>query len=129
MILIIALVSIHFKKTGKWLFMIWYTLLAFVVIWHIYKHYEMKHEITQWKCFVQTHLLFVTIYGLVWSSSVTFKHKMMLVHFNVSLVIRHHFYLVMNKQTRICKVPMSLVDATQQRLNAILMSQICLFQQ
>ena len=28
---------------------------------------------TQWKCFVQTHLLFVTIHGLVWSSSVTFK--------------------------------------------------------
>ena len=46
---------------------------------------------TQWKCFVQTHLLFVTIYGLVWSSSVTFKHKMTLVHFNVSLVTRHHF--------------------------------------
>ena len=38
----------------------------------------MKHEITQWKCFVQTHLLFVTIYGLMWSSSVTFKHKMTL---------------------------------------------------
>ena len=35
---------------------------------------------TQWKCFVQTHLLFVTIYGLMWSSLVTFKHKMMLVH-------------------------------------------------
>ena len=35
------------------------------------KHYEMKHEMTRWKCFVQTHLLFVTIYGLVWSSSVT----------------------------------------------------------
>ena len=46
---------------------------------------------TQWKCFVQTHLLFVTIHGLVWSSSVTFKHKMMLVHSNVSLVTRHHF--------------------------------------
>ena len=28
---------------------------------------------TQWKCFVQAHLLFVTTYGLVWSSSVTFK--------------------------------------------------------
>ena len=55
------------------------------------KHYEMKHEMTQWKCFVQTHLVFVTIYGLVWSSSVTFKHKMMLVHSNVSLVTRHHF--------------------------------------
>ena len=27
---------------------------------------------TQWKCFVQTHLLFVTIYGLVWSSSMEF---------------------------------------------------------
>ena len=40
---------------------------------------------TQWKCFVQTHLLFVTTYGLVWSSSVT------LVHSNVSLVMRHHF--------------------------------------
>ena len=34
---------------------------------------------TQWKCFVQTHLLFVTMYGLMW----TFKHKMMLVHPNV----------------------------------------------
>ena len=34
----------------------------------------MKYEITE------THLLFVTIYGLVWSSSVTLKHKMMLVH-------------------------------------------------
>ena len=43
---------------------------------------------TQWKCFVQTQLLFVTIYGLVWSSSVTFKHKMTLVQFNVSLVVR-----------------------------------------
>ena len=31
---------------------------------------------TQWKCFAQTHFLFVAIYGLVWSSSVTFKHKM-----------------------------------------------------
>ena len=50
----------------------------------------MKHEMTKWKCFVQTHLLFVTIYGLVWSSSVTFEHKMMLVHSNVSLATRHH---------------------------------------
>ena len=46
---------------------------------------------TQWKCFVQTHLDFVTIYGLMWSSSVTFKHKMTLVHSNVSLVTPHHF--------------------------------------
>ena len=46
---------------------------------------------TQWKCFVQTHLHFVTTYGLMWSSSVTFKHKMTLVHSNVSLVTRHHF--------------------------------------
>ena len=45
----------------------------------------------QWKCLVQTRLLFVTIYGLVWSSSGTFKHKMMLVDSNVSLVMRHHF--------------------------------------
>ena len=51
----------------------------------------MKHEMTQWKYFVQTHLLFVTIYDLVWSYSVTFKHKMTLVHSNVSLVTRHHF--------------------------------------
>ena len=53
------------------------------------KHNEMKHEMTQWKCFVHTHLLFVTIYGLVWNSSVTFKHKMMLVHSNMALVTRH----------------------------------------
>ena len=33
----------------------------------------MKYEMTQWKFFVQTHLLFVTIYCLVWSSKVTFK--------------------------------------------------------
>ena len=33
----------------------------------------MKHEMTQWKCFVQTHLLFVTICGLARNSSVTFK--------------------------------------------------------
>ena len=46
---------------------------------------------TQWKCFVQTHLLFVTMYGLVCSSSVTFKHQMKLVHSNVSLVTQHHF--------------------------------------
>ena len=44
---------------------------------------------TQWKCIVQMYLLFVTIYGLVWSSSVNFK--MTLVHSNVSLVTRHHF--------------------------------------
>ena len=30
----------------------------------------------RWKCFVQTHFLSVTIFGLMWSSSVTFKHKM-----------------------------------------------------
>ena len=41
---------------------------------------------TQWKCFAQTYPLFVTTYGLVWSSSVTLKHKMMLVHSNVPLV-------------------------------------------
>ena len=34
----------------------------------------MKHEMTRWKCFVQTYLLFVTIYCLMWSFSVTFKH-------------------------------------------------------
>ena len=51
----------------------------------------MKYEMTQWKCFVQTHLHFVAIYGLMWSSSVTFKHKMTLMHSNVSLVTRHHF--------------------------------------
>ena len=34
---------------------------------------------TQWKCFVRTHLLFVTAYGLMWSSLVTFKHNMTLV--------------------------------------------------
>ena len=45
---------------------------------------------TQWKCFFQTHLLFVPIYGLMWSSLVTFKHKMTLVHSNVSLVKQHH---------------------------------------
>ena len=55
------------------------------------KHYEMKHEMTQWKCFVQAHVLVVTIHGLVWSSSVTFKHEMTLVHSNMSLVMRHHF--------------------------------------
>ena len=32
-----------------------------------------EHEMTQWKCFVPAHLLFVTIYGLMWSSSVKFK--------------------------------------------------------
>ena len=46
---------------------------------------------TQWKCFVQTYLLFVSIHGLMWSCSVIFKHKMMLVHSNVSLVTQHHF--------------------------------------
>ena len=68
-----------------------HSLLAFVVIWRILKHYEMKHEMTQWKCFVQTHLLFVTIYGLMSSSSVTFKHKMTLAHSNVLLVTQHHY--------------------------------------
>ena len=33
---------------------------------------------TQWKYFVQTHLLLMTIYGLMWSPLVTFKHKMTL---------------------------------------------------
>ena len=54
------------------------------------KHYEMKHEMARWKCFVQTHL-FVTIYGLVWSSSVTFKHKKTLGHRPMSLATRHRF--------------------------------------
>ena len=31
---------------------------------------------TQWKCFIQTHLLFVIIYGLLWSSSVKLKNCM-----------------------------------------------------
>ena len=51
----------------------------------------MKHEMTQWRCFVQTHLLFVAIHGLMWSFSVTFKHKMTLMHSNVPLVTQHHF--------------------------------------
>ena len=50
---------------------------------------------TQWKCFVQTHLLFVPIHGLMWISLMTFKHKMMLVHSNVSLVNTTSPYLVM----------------------------------
>ena len=38
----------------------------------------------------------MTMCGLVWSALVTFKHKMMLVHSNVSLVTRSSLYLVMN---------------------------------
>ena len=58
----------------------------------------MKHEMTQWKCFVQTHLLFVTIYGLMGSSSVTFKYKMTLVDSNVSLVTSLYLVVEYNKK-------------------------------
>ena len=50
------------------------------------------------ECFVQTHLLFVPIYGLMWSSLMTFKHNMMLVLSNVSLVNTSP-YLVMQKNS------------------------------
>ena len=73
---------IHYKRWPKW-----NQFIAFVVIWHIYKHYkscEMRHELTQWKCFVPDTPSF---YDHIW----IFKHKMTLLHFNVSLVMRHHF--------------------------------------
>ena len=66
------------------------SLLAFVVIWRI-------RNIMKWSMkwpngnVLSRHTFFVTIHGLMWSSSVSFKHKMMLVHSNVSLVTWHHF--------------------------------------
>ena len=58
------------------------SLLAFVVISHIQKDYEsceMKHELTQWKCFVSDTPSF---YDHIW----IFQHKMTLLHSNVSFV-------------------------------------------
>ena len=51
---------------------------------------EIKHEMTLFhtmepirNILFQRHILFVTIYGLVWSFSVNFQQKMMLVHLKV----------------------------------------------
>ena len=55
------------------------TLLAFVVISH-YESCKMKHELTQWKCFVPNTPSF---YDRIW----IFKHKTTLLHPNVSLAM------------------------------------------
>ena len=82
--LYIVIYTFRFIKRQTW-------LLAFVVISRIQKHYKkLSNEAWNdlWKCVVPDTLSNLWPYMVSYE---TFKPKITLVHFNVSLVTRHHF--------------------------------------